>query len=99
MQSAHEDVVVVPTGAASGIGRAAVAEFDRRGSKLVFAARDAEELERVPAAWGCEVGTCATDVGEAARSSPGGSSSALGSRNGSSPTVASRARRWVRRSA
>ena len=64
-QPPYDDMVVVLTGATSGIGRAAAAEFDRRGSKLVLAARDAEELERLAASCRTEVEVCPTDVGEA----------------------------------
>ncbi|MFC0509193.1 SDR family NAD(P)-dependent oxidoreductase [Micromonospora costi] len=57
--------VVVAVGATSGIGRAAVREFARRGDRLVLAARAPRTLEEVRvecAAEGAEVLTVPTDV-------------------------------------
>ena len=67
MTKSFRDLVVVITGASSGIGRATALEFAREGSKLVLAARSRENLQRTADKCrksGAEVLAVPTDVSQ-----------------------------------
>jgi short-subunit dehydrogenase len=67
MHTSKNNRVAVITGASSGIGQATAEAFARAGWSLVLAARSARDLKNVAAscrAWGADVLTVPTDVGD-----------------------------------